>query len=391
MFWHNFYYSLKTLFGDRMLIFWTFAFPLILGTLFHFAFLAIGESEKLSIIPIGIVESTDANEDQIYRPALEALSDPSEQETLFSLTIGSEELLMQKLQDEEIVGFLKVQDRAPELVFAQDGVDQTIFKYTVEEITNTYRIVEDLAEQAVMQSKPKNPAAVQELYQKIAAQAASIEPNLRETTSGKLDYIMIEYYTLIAMTCLYGGMLGMVTINQKLANMSNVGKRVAVAPTKKTTVILSSALAAYVTQLIGLALLFAYTIIVLGVDYGSHSGLVVLLSLIGSLAGLAVGICITTLLKASENTKIGIIIAVTMFGCFLSGMMGVNMKYIVDKNCPILNLLNPANMITDGFYALYYYDSLHRFWFNIVCLTGFASTLLIVSGAALRRQKYDSI
>lgn len=35
---------------------------------------------------------------------------------------------------------------------------------------------------------------------------------------------MIEFYTLIAMTCLYGGMLSMVSINQTLANMSNKGK-----------------------------------------------------------------------------------------------------------------------------------------------------------------------
>ncbi len=36
---------------------------------------------------------------------------------------------------------------------------------------------------------------------------------------------MIEFYTLIAMTCLYGGMLSMGSINQTLANMSNKGKK----------------------------------------------------------------------------------------------------------------------------------------------------------------------
>ena len=65
---------------------------------------------------------------------------------------------------------------------------------------------------------------------------------------------MIEFYALIAMTCLYGGMLSMVSINQTLANMSNKGKRIAVSPTKKGTIILSSLLASYIAQLIGLAI-----------------------------------------------------------------------------------------------------------------------------------------
>ena len=80
-----------------------------------------------------------------------------------------------------------------------------------------------------------------------------------------------------------------------------------------------------------------------------------------------------------------------MLGCFLSGMMGITMKYIVDKNIPIVNKLNPANMITDGFYSLYYYDTLDRFFFNFFSLLVFATILIVISIFYLRRQKYDSI
>ena len=34
----------------------------------------------------------------------------------------------------------------------------------------------------------------------------------------------------------------------------------------------------------------------------------------------------------------------------------------------ILNLINPANMITDGLYSLYYYDTFNRFYFFIINL-----------------------
>jgi len=80
-----------------------------------------------------------------------------------------------------------------------------------------------------------------------------------------------------------------------------------------------------------------------------------------------------------------------MLGCFLAGMMGVSMKYIIDKNMSIINLFNPANMITDGFYALYYYDNLDRFWFNIGSLLILSIILLTISYILMRRKKYDSI
>ena len=72
-------------------------------------------------------------------------------------------------------------------------------------------------------------------------------------------------------------------------------------------------------------------------------------------------------------------------------MMGITMKYIIDKNIPIINKLNPANMITDGLYSLYYYETLDRYIFNVISLLIFAFILITVSYISLRRQKYDSI
>ena len=48
-------------------------------------------------------------------------------------------------------------------------------------------------------------------------------------------------------------------------------------------------------------------------------------------------------------------------------------------------------MITDGFYSLYYYDTLDRYIFDIGSLLIFAFVLIAISYISLRRQKYDSI
>ena len=231
----------------------------------------------------------------------------------------------------------------------------------------------------------------EKIYKNITENVQNQEVKLKNISNSNLSYTMIEFYTLIAMACLYGGTLGMTAINQNLANMSNKGKRVAVAPTSKLKVVFSSVLASYIAALMGLGLLFVYTIFVLKVDYGNNLPLIILLGMAGSLAGLSMGVAIGTTLKSNENTKTGIVIATTMFGCFLSGMMGITMKYIVDTNIPFLNKINPASMITDGFYSLYYYDTLDRFYFNLASLLVFSGVMIIISYISLRRQKFEKL
>ena len=75
MFIHNFKYALKTLLKNKMLIFWTFAFPIILGTFFNMAFSNIESSEKLDIINIAIIKNDDFNNNEIFKTAFEELSD----------------------------------------------------------------------------------------------------------------------------------------------------------------------------------------------------------------------------------------------------------------------------------------------------------------------------
>lgn len=393
MFIHNFKYALKTLFRNKMLIFWTFAFPIILGTFFNMAFSNIENSEKLDIINIAIVNNKEFNNSKIWKETFKTLSDEENEDRLFSTKYVTVEEAKQLLQDGKISGYMVLEDEKPKLVFATSGIDQTIFKQVTEEITQTSKIVSNIAEGGIRKEMMEGNHQVdyEKIYNNILEIIQNQEAKISNISRSNLSYTMIEFYTLIAMTCLYGGILGMVAINQNLANMSSQGKRVSVAPTSKGKVVLSSMLAGYITQLVGLALLFVYTIFVLKVDYGTNLPLIILLGAVGSFAGLSMGLLIGTVLKAGEALKTGIMISVTMLGCFLSGMMGITMKYIVDKNVPIINKINPASMITDGFYALYYYDTLDRYFFNIASLAIFAIIAMAISYICLRRQRYDSI
>ena len=393
MFIHNFKYALKTLFRNKMLIFWTYAFPIILGTFFNMAFSNIENSEKLDIIKIAIIENDDFKNNEIWKEAFKTLSDAENEDRLFDTKYTTEEEAKQLLQDSEIIGYMKLEEKKPKVIVQSSGINETILKQVTEEITQNSQIVSNLVENEIKKEMTAGNYRIdyEKIYKDLSETAQNQEANIENASNSNLSYTMIEFYTLIAMTCLYGGILGMVAINQNLANMSHNGKRVSVAPTTKGKVVLSSILAAYLVQLIGLALLFVYTVFVLKVDYGTNLPLIVLLGAVGSLAGLSMGLAIGTLLKTNENVKTGIVISVTMLGCFLSGMMGITMKYIVDTNLPIVNKINPASMITDGFYSLYYYDTLDRFFFNVASLLAFSVIMIVLAYTSLRKQKFERL
>ena len=393
MFWHNFKYSLKTLFRNKPLIFWTFIFPIIMATLFNMAFSNIENSEKMNIIDIAIINNNEWNNNQIYKTSFENLSSESNEERIFNIYYLTNKEADQLLNSGEIVGILELVDDKPILKFNTNGVDQTVLKFVTEEIEQTESLIKNLSKVEIQkQIESGNYIDYEGIYSKVLELATEENVKLRDDSKSNLSYTMIEFYTLIAMTCLYGGILSMTSINESMPNMSNKGKRISISPSKKRTVILSSLLASFIVQLVGLSLLFIYTIFALKINYGNNILLIILLSVIGSLAGVSFGTFAGCMFKANENAKTGILIAVTMFGCFLSGMMGVTMKYVVDTNIPIINKLNPANMITDGFYSLYYYaDNLDRYWFNIISLLIFSVVLIVISSISLRRQKYDSI
>lgn len=243
---------------------------------------------------------------------------------MFNTKYISEEEAKNLLDKDEITGYLKIEDDKPKVIVTTSGINETILKYVTEEISQTNEIMKNVAEKRIESyietTPPEEIGDFSSLYETIYKEVLEMqneEANIKDISSSNLSYTMIEFYTLIAMTCLYGGILGMVAINQNLANMSSKGKRVSVAPTSKGKVIFSSLLAGYLTQLIGLAILFIYTVFVLKVDYGTNLPLIILLGIVGSLAGLSMGLAIATVIKANENLKTGIVISITMLRMFL--------------------------------------------------------------------------
>ncbi len=391
MFFHNFKYSFKVLLKNKALIFWTIMWPILLGTMFNVAFSNIYDSEKLTTIDIGVVDNEAYQEDNALTTTLKELSDKNSDSYLFKIKYDDEETLTTLLTDKKISAYI-VRDKDTKVVIKENGINQTITKYVIDQIYEYENLATNMIKYNI-ETEMKNGKSVnaQEIYNNVIKDLNSNKTYLVDKSKSNTDYTVIEFYTLIAMTALFGAMLTSNVVSNYLANINKKGARVTLAPANRLTILLGGLLASFIVQAFAMALLLIYTGIILKVDFGNRIDLVILLSLVGSLTGNSLGLLTGSMTFKNENSRIGVAMAVTMLGCFLAGMMGISMKYIVDKNIPIINKLNPASMITDGFYSLYYYDTLDRYWFNIGSLLVVSFILLIISYILMRRKKYDSI
>jgi ABC-2 type transport system permease protein len=378
---HVLKYRLKCFFRDRQMLFWTLLFPLLLATLFHLAFANLVSIENFLSIRIAVVDNAAYQQNKAFQSALEAVSNTDESgNRLFQVTVTDRAEAARLLKENQIDGYIE-QEGSLKLVVRGTGLNQSIIKSFLDDYSQTVAAIQEIL--------AKNPSAIQSGLLDIA----QIRKDYLKDTPGNGaagNPAVIYFFSLIAMTALYGGFWGMRVVTDLQANQSPQGARVSVAPVHKMAMLLIDILAALVIQFAIILILIAYIGLGLGYEFGSQLGLVVETALAGCFMGISFGACIAALIKQREGIKTGILISASMVMSLLSGMMYHGIKYLVVKAVPILAWLNPANVMTDAFYALYYGNS-SRCILNITVLLAFGAIFCLVAYAVLRRQKYASL
>ena len=384
MFLHNYLYRLKCIVRDKQVMFWTFIFPIILATLFNIAFSNISSAENFSNIKIGIVDNEEYRENTEFIKAIDAVTNSNKsagKTNLFDMQYILKEDADKLIENSKIEGYIHFDDGI-KLVVNESGINQTIIKSFLDDYKQTYSTVATIISQ--------NPTAIQNgLLDNILDRS----DYLKEVTTGKSDAnnVVVYFYSLIAMSCLFGGFLGLKEVSALQANLSPQGARVSMAPTHKLKLFIASMFAATTVQLAVIFTLLVYLMLILKVSFGNQLGYIALTCVIGTITGVGFGTFISSLVKKSDGVKIAILVVLTNVMSMLSGMMYHKMKYTVSTKAPILAYINPANLISDSFYSLYYYDTYSQFYTNIALLCGFATGFILITYLILRRQKYDSL
>ena len=413
-------YNLKLLLSNRTLVFWTLAFPILLGLLFKGALGDIVNKEAFDTVPVAVVNS-QAYQDSTFKIVFTELSKEdsspvsSENQPLLKLRmVKTLEEGKQLLEDEEVSGVVEItgtaaagmtKDAKAHLTLDSNGMEQTILKAILDEITQRTDMITQLTQREITAKvrthsppnfqniQPGEPAAFDPalIAASVQDQLAKSGFTLRDRSPKSMDMLMAEFFSLLAMAALYGGLFSMTVMNNAQPPLGVIGRRVAVAPTSKAKLIISVIISSYLLQLVGLILLVAVCYFLFDIDFGPNWALTFLLTSLGALVGLSFGVAISALVPGGENMKVGVLISVTMLGAVLAGMMGPTMRHVVDQKVPLVNKLNPTALITDGFYNLYYHPGFEGFWQDVTLLLIISAVLLGASLFVLRKQRYDSL
>ncbi len=370
-------YRLLAIVKDRGNMFWTLAFPLLMATLFYFAFGAIITStEAFHSIPVAVVQG--AEEDAYITEMMDVLSDGDD--ALLDVTYTGEADARRLLEDETILGIYEFSG-TPALVVKSEGLGQSILR----NVLDSYLQISSTAQSIAM----TDPAAVADAVAQLADPAVTI--NSISLADGDFNYMRENFYSLIAMTCLFGSFFGLSGACNMQADLSALGARRSITPTPKSKAILSDILASVTVMFVIVALLLLYMRFPLGIDFGRSPWAIILTSLCGVFVGIMFGMFIGLVTRGSRSKKDGILVGSTLLMCFLSGMMFYGMRTVIERNVPFLNRINPAALIVDSFYSLDTYGAGGRYMMDTVLLLVIGSLLCLGSVLILRRKQYASI
>lgn len=377
---HLFIYKLKVLLKSKAMLFWTMIFPFLLGTFFYLALSNIDKAFEFKVIPLAVVTNENYQKNENFKKMIDSLSKDDENK-LFEIKYVSLEESKNMLEKAEIDGYIVFEENSPKLVIKENGINQTIIKYSIDEYYQMTNVATQMIEYDV---KNLYNGALNLLYKN--------SQFVIDTTSQKIDFSINYFFTLIAMTCMYGSLIGLEVIKDSEANLSQKGARVCVSPVNKMKIVLTGLAAGYLIQVIALGLLFVYLIFVLRVNFASKIIPTIVLSMIGCLSGTSFGTFVGVSNKKKEGFKIGIIIAVVMACCFFSGMMGTpSLKALFDEKLPLFSKINPVNMIVDGLYSLFAYNTLDIYYCCLLRISIFSILLILATFLFVRRKNYDSI
>lgn len=380
MFLHLLIYRLKTFFRTKSVIFWTMLFPVLLSTLFKFAFGSTSDIlENFKTIPVGVAVIQESPENEQFLSLIETV-EFSEGNSMFSIKTQDLESSKKLLEEKQIDGIL-ILDSDISVMFAKSSINQSIIRQFVNRYIQSARIITDIASVS-----PQNMQNTIYFLNDTSKYLVDV------SVGGERSDPMLQYfYTLIAMACLYGSFLGLDNSRSIQANLSALGARRHVTPTNRKLLIIADTLAAYLIHFLSIVLLYLYVRFILHIPIGTNIGPFLLVCLFGSVIGVSIGQFIGAAAKKSDNLKLALILGFSMMSSLLSGLMFAEIKYIIEKTIPIINRINPATLISDAFYSLSVYSDYGRFSTSLITLALMSALLILLSYFSINRGKYASI
>lgn len=372
----------KKLFRDKINTFWILCFPIVLGTLFYISFSNMAEDESINPISVAVVLSDDEYSDA-FKTTLQGIEDSDD--SMLDVSYCTADDAMDLLEKQEISGILTAGQEL-KLTVSADMANDSLNQSILQTFVNEYNLNQD----AIMNILESHPEKITDVLDSLG-----LETNYNKTVSLSRNDSASPYtqyfFNLLAMTSLFTAVGGLKIATENQANLSTLGARKCVAPTHKLVTIVGELIATTTYEFLLNIAGFAYLAYVLKVDILSRLPLSVFALFLSCLTGVSLGLFIGSIGRNDVGFKQGMVFAVTMPMCFLSGLMIGNMRIIIEDHCPIINRLNPAALISDCYYTLAAFDNLDRFRADVITLTVYICIFILCGFLVTRRQRYASL
>jgi len=374
-------YRIKDVLRSRDLMFWQLAFPLVMVFLFYFSFgRNFEEAEQMSNIPVAAVNIENSVSSEVFYELLEELDGE-----LLEVVHMDLETAEDKLDEGEVRGiFLAPEDSSefiPTLIVARSGIYESILEMILDTFMRSSLMIQRIA--------TDHPEYVASALDEIQ----NGQQLIQETSLGGRTFntMFQTFFALIGMVSLYGCFLGADSMNKIQANLSALGVRRSITPTHKLKVVLSELIIMVLIQFGIMLIMIGLIEYLMGMELGGNWGNVLLIVGMSVPVGVSMGILVGSIGKLKARVKDGILAGTSMLLSFLGGLMGINMKDVLEQNAPIINRINPVAVISDAFHSLVVFDDVARFQRSLLILGLMCIIGITISFILIRRERYASI
>lgn len=397
----SFLVSVKSLARTPAVIVWVLAFPLIMSAIFLFMFSGMRTDGVVDPVPVALVAPAgekDGAPAGSFEQVVDALAEPGEDQLLDLRRVETAGEAEDLLAAGEIDGYFELAlDGTPALTVGSaytlssvDGasaVNRTILETVASSYVQSRALLEEVAQRD--SAALADPAAVAD------ALGTQVDVEQTQITHARPEEIVRYYYALLGMGALMASQAGMLAVAQAQPGVSALGARRAVSGTSRLRQLAGCVLGAWAVSTVALTLAFAFLRLVVGVDFGGREGLALVSVAVCALLATALGACVGALpLSAGISARSGILTALTCVLSLFAGLYGTAAMELADNlahTLPWTSWVNPAKLVCDTFYALYYYTSLAPFAARLAACVAGALALLAVAGAIFRRQSYEHL
>ena len=391
--WNVFKGALTVLTRKRELFVWSLAFPIILSTMFMFMFSNLDSSTAFDPVPTGVVADA-AYKGSAFADVVDELGASGDDQLLAVHAFATADEAREALSAGDVLGIVSVDaEGTPLLVVTPSsggvGVEQ-IGRTVLGTVVDTYVRNADL----VAGIAADNPLALADPNRvEEALSRGSVTEQVSLTHAAPTESVRY-YYALLGMAAQFCGQVGMLAICETQPNLSALGARRALGATSRGKTLAATLAASWLVSFACLIVAFLYMRFAVGIDFSGREGLCVAAIAAAALLSTALGTLLGSLPKVGLGVKTGLLTALTCFLSLFAGLYGEPCMALADsiaRSFPALASINPAKVITDVFYSLYYYDSLVPFAQKIGILLAIAAALFAVSALFIRRQRYASL